>query len=84
MVSFLNWLLPTLVAVAVLLVLLWGPHAKRWWAKHRSEPDPMKEAEVYLAYGRTQQAVYVLEVGLQRWPERQDIAEKLGQLKASR
>ena len=84
MVSFLNWFLPALVAVTVLLALLVGPHAKRWWVKRNGEVDPMKEAEVYLAYGSTQQAVHALEVGLQRWPERQDIAEKLTQIRASR
>jgi hypothetical protein len=43
--------------------------------------DPLAEAEVYLAYGRREQAVEVLKQGLAREPQRKDLAEKLAQLR---
>jgi Tfp pilus assembly protein FimV len=43
--------------------------------------DPLAEAEVYLAYGRKEQAIGVLEQGLAREPRRKDLSEKLAQLR---
>lgn len=46
-------------------------------AAHSEEEDPLAEADVYLAYGRLDQAVQVLENGIERVPARQDIRLKL-------
>lgn len=46
--------------------------------------DPLADAEVYLAYGRFDEAVAVLREGLQAEPRRSDIAFKLLELHASR
>lgn len=46
------------------------------------EADPIAEAEVYIAYGRVQQAIEILEEGVKLAPDREDIANKLKELKA--
>ncbi|MAL96853.1 MAG: hypothetical protein CL583_00205 [Alteromonadaceae bacterium] len=46
-------------------------------AAHSEDEDPLAEADVYLAYGRLDQAVQVLENGIERDPARQDIRLKL-------
>lgn len=43
--------------------------------------DPLAEAEVYLAYGRKNQAIEILEKALQLDPSRTDISAKLDELK---
>jgi hypothetical protein len=43
--------------------------------------DPLAEAEVYLAYGRKEQAIEVLKEGLAREPQRKDVATKLAALR---
>jgi type IV secretory pathway TrbF-like protein len=48
----------------------------------KSTSDPLAEAEVYLAYGRKQQAQEVLENALQLDPSRTDIEAKLRDLKS--
>jgi Tfp pilus assembly protein FimV len=40
-------------------------------------PDPLSEAEIYAAYGRTAQAVALLRQALQAQPERKDIQQRL-------
>ncbi|MCL2022431.1 MAG: hypothetical protein FWG81_10300 [Betaproteobacteria bacterium] len=45
------------------------------------EADPLVEADVYMAYGRTEQAISLLEEALKNNPQRTDIAEKLRSLK---
>lgn len=40
-------------------------------------PDPLREAEVYAAYGRTGQAIELLKRALQAHPERADIRQSL-------
>lgn len=47
-------------------------------------PDPMAEAEVYLAYGRFEEAVALLRQAMRDEPERPDIVFKLLELHASR
>ncbi|MFG6414515.1 FimV family protein [Roseateles sp. DC23W] len=39
--------------------------------------DPLSEAEVYAAYGRTAQAIAMLRQALQAQPEREDIRQRL-------
>ncbi len=41
------------------------------------EVDPLAEADVYLAYGRAQQAEEILQDALKRGPDRQDVCLKL-------
>ncbi|WP_444764466.1 type IV pilus assembly protein FimV [Roseateles sp.] len=45
--------------------------------------DALRQAEVYLAYGRKRQALEVLEEGLRNDPGRADIAERIRALKNS-
>lgn len=47
-------------------------------------PDPMAEAEVYLAYGRVDEAVALLRQAMRDDPDRSDIVFKLLELHASR
>ncbi len=47
----------------------------------KSTFNPLAEAEVYLAYGRKNQALAILEEALQKDPSRTDISEKLRALK---
>lgn len=47
----------------------------------RDAPDPLAEAKVYIAYGRKQQALQLLEKALQENPSRADIETKLRELK---
>jgi hypothetical protein len=44
-------------------------------------PDPLAEAEVYLAYGKKKEALETLEKAASSDPSRADIATKLAQLK---
>jgi hypothetical protein len=43
-------------------------------------PDPLAEAEVYLAYGRKKRAFKILEKALHENPSRSDVREKLRDL----
>ncbi len=47
----------------------------------KSTSDPLAEAEVYLAYGRKNQALAVLEEALQKDPSRTDISKRIHALK---
>jgi Tfp pilus assembly protein FimV len=42
--------------------------------------DPLREAEVYAAYGRTGQAVALLRQALQQQPGREDLRQRLEML----
>lgn len=44
--------------------------------------DPLAEAEVYLAYGRTEQAREILTQALQETPNRKDIQARLEAIKS--
>jgi pilus assembly protein FimV len=51
---------------------------------HGQRPDPMAEAEVYLAYGRFEEAIALLRQAMRDEPDRSDIVFKLLELHASR
>lgn len=51
---------------------------------HGQRPDPMAEAEVYLAYGRFEEATALLRQAMRDEPERSDIVFKLLELHAAR
>jgi hypothetical protein len=78
-----GWL-PILGPVSLVLVLLFRRQLKGWLVSRFGAPDPLKEAEVLMAYGRTAQAVAILEAALADHPERADIAGKLQSLKGRR
>jgi hypothetical protein len=44
--------------------------------------DPLEEALIYITYGRSKHAIDILEKALKKNPDRNDIAEKLNELKA--
>jgi Tfp pilus assembly protein FimV len=46
--------------------------------------NPVTEAEVYLAYGRKEQAIEILEEALRAKPAREDIRRKLQEIKAGK
>jgi hypothetical protein len=46
------------------------------------EDDPMGNARIYLAYGDRKRALRVLEKAAREFPERQDIKEKLEEVRA--
>jgi Tfp pilus assembly protein FimV len=50
-------------------------------SNQEAEPDPLAEAEVYLAYGRYQQAIQVLEQALEKNGLRSDIQQKLDEIR---
>lgn len=78
-----NWL-PILVPASFVLVLIFRRPIKAWLVVRSGEPDPLKEAEVLLAYGRTAQAVAVLEAAVANHPDRTDIVDKLTSLQRKR
>jgi hypothetical protein len=48
-----------------------------------STPNALAEAEVYIAYGRKEQAIQVLEKALHEDPSRADILARLNEIKQS-
>ncbi len=44
------------------------------------EVDPIAEAEVYLAYGRKEQAIEILQEALHAKPAREDIRRKINEI----
>jgi Tfp pilus assembly protein FimV len=73
-----------LLVLLILLLFVLRPSLKRR-INLNAQPgaaDPLREAEVYLAYGRTEQAISLLEEALREHPQRTDIAEKLRSLKS--
>lgn len=65
---------------ALLLMLVWMRRSSKT-ENESAYVDPLAEAEVYLAYGRKQQAIEKLEHALQNDDTRQDIRRKLTELK---
>ncbi len=43
--------------------------------------DPLKEAKIYVTYGRNEQAVRVLEKAIQEHPSRNDLQDALSKIK---
>jgi hypothetical protein len=50
------------------------------FASGNFEIDPVREAEVYLAYGNREQALSLLRKAAQNQPERQDIIAKIAEI----
>jgi Tfp pilus assembly protein FimV len=48
----------------------------------RSTPDPIAEANVYVAYGRYEQAAELLEKAIEKEPSRTDLRDLLVQVRA--
>jgi pilus assembly protein FimV len=46
--------------------------------------NPVTEAEVYLAYGRKEQAIEILEEALRANPAREDVRKKLQEIKTGK
>ncbi len=44
------------------------------------KPDPIAEAEVFIAYGRKAQAIELLKTAASAYPERDDIRQRLASL----
>ena len=79
-----NWFLLGVAAVIAISLFAVVPRLNRWFAQRNGPPDPLNEADVYLAYGRSSQAIEILEQALRDQPDRTDIAKKLNTLKAKR
>ena len=50
-------------------------------SRSKSGADPLAEAEVYLAYGRKERAIAILEAASQSNPTREDIRKRLFEIK---
>jgi hypothetical protein len=78
-------LLPPAIGLTVALICLLALVLlrRRWFSAKspRQAPDPLAEAEVYLAYGKKQQALEILQRAAIADPSRQDIAAKLSSLR---
>ena len=77
LIEVLRWL----PVVGCVLLLIYRKRLQRRGIARADKSDPMKDAAVLIAYGRTQQAIELLEAGLKRWPDRTDIVQKLAHLK---
>lgn len=66
--------------VALFLMLVWMRRSTSA-GNESTYVDPLAEAEVYLAYGRKQQAIEILENALLYDDTRHDIRRKLTELK---
>jgi Tfp pilus assembly protein FimV len=51
---------------------------------NRDNPDPLDEANVYLAYGRTEQAAKILEQAIREEPTRRDCQRLLDQMQTAK
>lgn len=57
--------------------LVWLQPERQRASLTMTTPDPLREAEVYVAYGRTAQAIALLRQALQTEPGRADIQQRL-------
>lgn len=74
----------TVILAAMLLGLVMlrrSARGERAGASGQGAPDPLKEAEVFISFGRKAQALAILQKALQENPSRADIQEKLQQLR---
>ena len=46
--------------------------------------DPVSEADVYLSYGRKEQAIEILEEALRAKPAREDVRKKLNEIRTGK
>lgn len=79
LIELLRWL----PVVGCILLFIYRKRLQRWGTARADKSDPMRDAAVLIAYGRTQQAIELLEAAIKRWPDRTDIEQKLAQLKKS-
>jgi hypothetical protein len=77
-------LLPAIGLSVALICLLGLALLRRRSSSGKSSggaPDPLAEAEVYLAYGKKQEALAILQRAAAADPSRKDIAAKLSSLR---
>lgn len=88
--SFQAWLFWGVLLFLIWLIHHFSPRITSlnpvvWESKSTSDIDPsvdvLKRADLYLAYGRTEQAISVLEDALKVNPQRQDIVQKLNKIR---
>ena len=77
---------PTVLLAAIggglLLLALWALLKVRGKGSDSRTPDPLAEAEVYLAYAQPKKAIEVLQKARITHPDRADITMKLNELRA--
>ena len=54
----------------------------RYPLRKNLKPDPIAEAEVYIAYGQKEKAINILAAALVANPGRQELAKKLSELRS--
>jgi hypothetical protein len=90
-ISLQAWMFWCLLILLMWLIHHFSPRIKSvnpvlWKSKSSSNIDlsinVIEQADTYLAYGRTAQAISVLENALKEHPERQDIVKKLNKIRA--
>lgn len=75
-----TYLLLAVAAVAVFFALFRYMNRSNNAAPKASGADPLAEAEVYLAYGRKQEAIDILQRAMRTHPNRAAIAAKLDEV----
>jgi preprotein translocase subunit SecG len=89
-IGLLAWLFWAFLIVLVWVIYHFSPRIKTinpvlWESKSskktKQSPNVLEVADSYIAYGRTAQAISVLENALRVSPHRKDIADKLSKLK---
>ena len=73
--------LALLFGAALIAIFLLKSRLTATTERQNGVADPLAEAEVYLAYGRKKQALELLEKAFRENPRRNDIREKLRELK---
>jgi predicted Zn-dependent protease len=73
-----------IAAAAGLIVIAFIVRRALKYRVPKEVPDPIAEADVYMAYGRNAQAIAILKNALKAQPDRQDFAEKLREIEGKR
>lgn len=75
-----TYLLLAVVAFAVFFTMFRYMNRSEGASPSASDADPLAEAEVYLAYGRKQEAIELLQRAMRTHPNRAAIAAKLNEV----
>ncbi len=76
--QWLNWLLFIVTALVFLSLFRLSKRAQK-----NPNSNPLSEADVYLAYGRKQEAIEVLKSALAADPDNSEIKQKLKEIQQS-
>jgi len=80
MLEIIAFMFAVLFLVILIYFRLFGVVEKQGFSVRH---DPLSEAEVFRAYGRSQQAIELLEQALRDGDQRPEVRERLAELKAT-